>query len=178
MRTFLQIYCTSSSARSWLRKNSWKQNALTGSTLTILCYTGSLLYRGTSRVGRTTSLLHRDSTVCSAQSCSIPLKSTTLMKKLLYPNQPIHSFTEDIKRTWQIFNRPAFKHVMFLQKKYVFVNTRFLTEGVFVIQLSSDTEMSVRRLCKLRETAVSRAICTMRTSELWMGEYVALQNDT
>ena len=62
--------------------------------------------------------------------------------------QPTHSFTGD-RKTWQILNRPTFKHVMFLRKckeKQFLCGYKILTEGVFVIKVSNDAGITVWRI--------------------------------
>lgn len=51
-------------------------------------------------------------------------------------------------------------HVLFYKNKRYnfFYGYNILTGGVFVTQLSTNAGFSVRRMCGLRQTAVSRAI--------------------
>jgi len=61
---------------------------------------------------------------------------------------PSIQFYRRQKKPWPILNRPTLKHVLFLwkYKKKLFLDTRFLIEGVFVTQLANNEGISVWRI--------------------------------
>jgi hypothetical protein len=75
------------------------------------------------------------------------LWSTSLMKQQFVVTYQ-YTVLQETEKTWQIFNIPTYKHIMFLQKykeKQFLCGHKILT-GVFVTQLSSNVGISVRRI--------------------------------
>ena len=59
---------------------------------------------------------------------------------------------QETGKTWQIIDRPTFKHIVFLRKykrKQFFYGHNILTEGVLVTELSSDAESQYDEMCEL-----------------------------
>jgi hypothetical protein len=61
-----------------------------------------------------------------------------------------YTVLRETEKHWQIFNRPAVKHVIFLQKckeqKCFSVGRKILTQGMFVTQLCSNAAVAVWRV--------------------------------
>jgi hypothetical protein len=61
----------------------------------------------------------------------------------------LYIVSQETEKTWQVLNRPTFKHVMFLweyKESHIFCGHKILTEGVFVSQLSSSVEILIWRI--------------------------------